>query len=324
MNHYNQLTIQDRCKFNTLLDMSWPMTKIAKRMGIHRSTLYRELARNREGVTYKPGLAHRKAMARKNRKCYIQLNPTLQSYINRHIKKGWSPEQISGRLKRKKSKYVICHETIYRYIYKHQYRLHRYLPYKKSKRLKPCGRKPRKCRFGENHLITKRPEYITKRIRSGHWEGDLIEFKGNKQASVTTLVERKSRCLLLIKNETKFSEEVMGKIQNKFTSFQSSICKTITFDQGIEFSHFSLLERSLNCSVYYCHARSPWEKGSNENMNGRIRWSLPKDTNILEINQEQLDLLADKMNNTPRKCLDYRTPRELFLKLFKEECRTSL
>jgi transposase, IS30 family len=324
MNHYTHLTMEDRLQFYALIQMKYSFSEISRRMNKHRSTLYRELARNKIKDSYKPAVAHKKALARKVRKSSIQKNPTLREYVHRHLKISWSPEQISGRLTRKKSKYRICHETIYRYIYKHKPDFHHYLPYKKPKRIKPCARKPQTCRFGEKRLITQRPESIGARKHYAHWEGDTIEFKGNKKSSITTLVERKSRLLFLIKNETKVSDIVIGKIHEKFSSFSEQICKSITFDQGGEFASFHLLESPLNCNVYYCHGHAPWEKGGNENMNGRLRWILPKNKNIDEISQEELDRIASRMNNTPRKCLDYRTPKELFLRRFKQICRTSL
>jgi IS30 family transposase len=246
----------------------------------------------------------------------------LRTYIVCRLKEGWSPEQISGRLRRKKSKYTVCHETIYRYIYKKNNRLYRYLPYKKPKRLRVCARKPQLCRYGDIRIITERPENIDKRIGLGHWEGDRIEFAGTKEHSVTTLVERKTRLLLLIKNETKASTPVMNKICDKFNMAEKMACRSITFDQGSEFAAFPIAENELKCKVYYCHVHSPWEKGSNENMNGRLRRYLPSNINIRDIDQNQLNELERKMNNTPRKCLDYRTPNELFLNQYREFCRT--
>ena len=202
--------------------------------------------------------------------------------------------------------------------------LHKYLPYKKPKRMKPCARKPQTCRFGEKRLITNRPEHIENRQRCGHWEGDLIEFKGNKQKAITTLIERKTRLTFLIKNEIKISDSVMKKIHEKLSIWPQQICKSITFDQGGEFASFNLLEKPLNANVYYCHAHAPWEKGSNENTNGRLRWRLPKNADINKITQEELEAIARSVNSTPRKCLDYRTPKELFLKHYSEICRTSL
>ena len=324
MNNYTHLTMQDRCLFNVFLEMGLAISEIAYRMNRHRSTLHRELKRNQDKSVYKPGLANQKALARRQRKSFIQLFPTLRQYVVQHLKLGWSPEQICGRLKRKKSKYIICHETIYRFIYKHCLSLHRYLPYKKPRRFRPRARKPQQCRFGERRIISERASYIDERKHYGHWEGDSIEFEGNKKAHVTTLVERKTRFLCLIKNETKISATVMGNIYKKLSSLSQKVCKSITFDQGTEFSSFVSLESPLSCKVFYCHAHSPWEKGTNENMNGRLRWVIPKNANIDKLRQEQLDELANRMNNTPRKCLDYKTPNELFLTRFTDCCRTSL
>ena len=324
MNHYTHLSVTERHKLAAFLDMNLSKSEIARRLNRHRATIYREIKRNQPLSCYNALTAQKHYTSGKQRKCTIQKYPTLRDYVVTGLKKHqWSPEQIVGRLKRKKSKYIICHETIYRYIYKHNHKLHLYLPYKKPKRFKPSARK-KQCRYGENRLITERPAYIDTRNQVGHWEGDSIEFKGNKNGAITTLVERKTKFLFLIKNETRKSEYVMNTIQKTFSAFKQKICKTITFDQGSEFACFSLLERALECSVYYCHPHSPWEKGGNENMNGRLRWLLPKNRNIDEITQEELDALANKMNRTPRKCLDYRTPKEVFLRCFTNICRTSL
>src|SRR5580658_6202145 len=128
-----------------------------------------------------------------------------------------------------------------------------------------------------------RPKEIEKRERFGHWEGDTIQFKGTKEKVVTTLVERKSRMVFLIKNDRKYSRGVMGKIKEKFASLPEKMCKTITFDQGIEFADYKHLEQQHTRKVYYCETHSPWQKGSNENMNGRLRWYLPKEANIAKI-----------------------------------------
>jgi IS30 family transposase len=239
------------------------------------------------------------------------------------LREGWSPEQIAGRLKRKKSKYALCHETIYQFIYRKKNRkLYMLLPRKKSRRRHQLSRKPRICRFGDKRIISQRSEAIDKRFHYGHWEGDRIEFAGKRSAAITTLVERKTRVVLLINNVTKKSGVVMSDIINKFNCMSRDVSKTFTFDQGSEFSAFNILENNLACNVFYCHKNSPWEKGSNENMNGRVRRYLPFNLSIDQISQEMLDVLSHKLNNTPRKCLDCRTPKELFLRHFRPDCRT--
>jgi IS30 family transposase len=322
--NYTQLSITDRRRLYTFLEMGLSITEIAKKLSRHRSTLYRELNRNKELEGYLPVVAHKKAYDRnkQGRKSKLQKDPTLHEYVLRGLKKGWSPEQISGRMKYQKITYYACPETIYQYIYNTNHeKLYHYLVYKKPKRRKRFSRKPRRCRFGEFRLITQRPNDIASRTRFGHWEGDTIQFSGTKVKVVTTLVERKSRMIYLIKNNSKHSRGVMDKIKQKFEILPRKMCKTITFDQGCEFADNSYLEQQIKCKVYYCEAHSPWQKGSNENMNGRLRWHLPRTTEIANITQVQLDQLADKMNRLPRKCIGFKTPNEMFIQQFKNDCR---
>lgn len=325
MDNYTHLSLRERQIFYTLRQQRLTMSEISKQLNRHRSTLYRELARHQKQDTYNPIAADQAASATRSQQrcCKIEKYSTLRQYVMRHLKVGWSPEQIAGRLKRKNSKYAICHETIYRFIYrKKNKKLFHYLAYKKPKRRRQFVRKPRLCRFGNMRIITERPSYIDERFYYGHWEGDRIEFKGERRAAITTLVERKTRVVLLIKNQVKESHHVMSGIVNKLINGPDKVCKTITFDQGAEFAKFALIEKKLKCRVYYCHKHSPWEKGSNENMNGRIRRYLPFHLNIHNINQEVLDHLSKTLNNTPRKCLGFKTPKELFLKHYKSDCCT--
>jgi len=312
MGDYIQLTPSERHRFHAFIEMGYTMTEIARRMNRHRSTLYRELKRNQTAEGYHPHIAQKKTLARKQRPCYIQKNPTLRRYLIGRLKAGWSPEQIVGRLKRKGSKHIVCPETIYRYIYKHNHKLHQYLPYKKPKRRKPYSRKNHKCRYGNHRLITNRPDYVNSRKRIGHWEGDGIEFKGNRNQIIVTLLERKTRFVKLIKVETKSSAVVMRKIYDALNGLPEGMFKSITFDQGSEFSNHSMLEENLNCRVYYCHPHSPWEKGSNENINGRLRRFLPKKADIMLLTEEKISKVEQAVNNTPRKFHGYRTAREVF------------
>lgn len=325
MDNYSHLSLDERQILYTLKQQGIAISEIAKRLNRHRSSLYRELARHSVQDAYNPISAERKAIDTRSqqRLCKIERYVTLRQYVMRHLKIGWTPEQIAGRLKRKKSKYAICLETIYQFIYRKKNRkLFLLLPKQKAKRRRQLARKPQQCRFGNRRIITERPSYVDRRFHYGHWEGDRIEFIGERSAAVTTLVERKTRVVLLIKNADKKSSQVMNSIVNKFGHSPSKFCKTITFDQGTEFANFTLLERKLKCKVFYCHKHAPWEKGSNENMNGRLRRYLPSNFNIDDISQELLDQLSISLNNTPRKCLGFKTPKELFLKHYKSDCRT--
>jgi IS30 family transposase len=225
-------------------------------------------------------------------------------------------------MKYHKLSFYVSHETIYQFVYGSKNKaLYYCLPYKKRRRQPRFGRQKSPCRYGKIRLITQRPEDISTRKRFGHWEGDTIQFKGTKEKVVTTLVERKSRLVFLIKNNSKHSNGVMDKIKIKFKNLPAKMFKTITFDQGCEFADYRSLEQQMECKVYYCETHSPWQKGSNENMNGRLRWHLPREADIAKITQEELDQLAAKMNRCPRKCLGYKTPQEVFIQQYKNDCR---
>jgi IS30 family transposase len=318
------LLVSDRRRFSVLYDMGLSITEIAKRLSKHRSTLYRELERNNEPEGYSAGIAQQKTQERAKQKRQSKINKDgyLRDYVVRSLKKGWSPEQISGRMKFHKLTIYVCPETIYQYVYQSKNKeLYHCLPYKKPKRAKRYTRKKSPCRYGKIRLITQRPDDIATRKRFGHWEGDTIQFKGAREKVVTTLVERKSRMVFLIKNNSKHSQGVMDKIKKKFDGLPEKMFKTITFDQGSEFAAYRDLEQQIKCKVYYCETHSPWQKGSNENMNGRLRWYLPREIDITKITQEDLDQLSAKMNRCPRKCLGYKTPQEVFFQQFKNDCR---
>jgi IS30 family transposase len=324
MGNYTHLSVSDRRRFSVLLEMDLSITEIAKRLSKHRSTLYRELERNKEPEGYSGGIAQLKTeeRAKQKRLGKIEKDGYLRDYIVRSLKKGWSPEQISGRMKFHKLTIYACSETIYQFIYQSKNKeLYRCLAYKKPKRQRRYARQKSPCRYGKIRLITQRPEDIATRKRFGHWEGDTIQFKGAREKVVTTLVERKSRMVFLIKNKSKHSQGVMDKIKKKFESLPEKMCKTITFDQGSEFAAYRYLEQQIKCKIYYCETHSPWQKGSNENMNGRLRWYLPRDIDITQITQEDLDQLSAKMNRCPRKCLGYKTPQEVFFQQYKNDCR---
>lgn len=326
MSHYTHFSITERRKLRAFLDMNLSIPTIAKRLNRHRSTLYREIERNKEEHSYSAGGAHKKTAIRRmeSRTCKLEVNKALQAYVIQQLREGWSPEQIAGRMKLKKSKDYVCHETIYHFIYKQKDKsLYYCLPYKKPRREQRFQRKIRHCRFSEVRLITHRPEKINTRKRFGDWEGDCIEFNVSRKTNITTLVERKSRFLCLQKNEKKCSEVVMKNIRGQFERLPKPLQRTITFDQGGEFADYRQVEYHTRCRVYYCEVRSPWQKGSNENMNGRLRRYLPRSTDLSEISQDYLASLAEKMNNQPRKCLGFKTPKEVLTQRYNIDCRTS-
>jgi IS30 family transposase len=300
---------------------------IAKRMGRHRSTIYRELGRNTYYGCYMPAIADEQAKRRHPAPVNkLEENQALNKFVVEGLAKCWSPEQISGRMKKDKEEFYACPESIYRYIYRNKDSgLYKLLPSKKSKRKSRSGRTRHEKRL---HIISRnicyRSEEVELRNQIGHWEGDTIRFQKNQRTCVTTLVERKSRFVCLRKNEDKGSKTVMNHIYYAIKSTPKKLWSSLTFDQGSEFMDFRTVERQTKCKIFFCDSRSPWQRGSNENMNGRLRRYLPKDFEIDKIGQSDLDEIAILVNNTPRKCLGFQTPNEMISQHWKGFCRTAL
>ena len=315
MGHYRHLSLKERRQIGAFIEMGCTIKDISQKLNRHRATIYRELERNqtKEGY-YFPHQAHSKAQKRHYRKpLKLVVNSVCYKYVMKKLKSGWSPEQISGRMRKLSLPYRVCHETIYQYIYRHaQSHIYYYLPMQRCRRKLRQKRQTRHI-FRDFRSIDNRPKEVEARCKKGHWEGDTIRFANERYQSITTLVERKSRFVLLQKNIRSTTKIVMTNIRNIVNLISNRLCKTITFDQGSEFADFACIERHTKCNVYYAHAHSPWLRGTNENTNKRIRRYLPKQTNIKGINQSMLNTLADQLNNTPRKCLGFLTPKEVFL-----------
>ena len=330
MTSYTQLTYKERCHLFRLLLKGKPISSIASAIGRHRSTLYREIERN-AGLRdcYQPDRADRKAQGRKQRKSKILRCPHLLSYVDSRLRKGWSPEQIAGRLKHEESFFYACHETIYRYIYSRRglrKRLHAHLFLAKPRRTARTTRRHRKGKFLYITPIAERPEKINQRADFGHWEADTLLFLPSfHTANLTTIVERQTRFAMALKQDNRQSTPVMTAIRAAMNRLPLPATETITFDQGSEFAHFLTLERGRKrqrrkIKTYYCDPRSPWQKGGVENFNKRLRRHLPKNFDITSLKQRAVNKIIRWMNNTPRKCLDFRTPNEAF----SQSCRASI
>ncbi len=327
MKHYTRLDMKDRCLISTFLSMETKISSIALRAGRHRSTIYRELKRNtKRGQRYMPGTADKLAKERHpHPPNKIDTTPPLNKFILDGLAAGWSPEQIAGRIRKEEKDFSICPESIYRYIYRNKKNnLYQFLPRKNPKRRFRVARKEYQKKQLLKRNITYRAEEVNTRNTLGHWEGDTIHFPLGQKSCVTTLVERKSRFVCLRKNENKTSPTVMDKIYDIVKSSPRKIWDSITFDQGSEFMGYQQLESKTKCKIFFCDPHSPWQRGSNENTNGRLRRYLPKKHPIDETSQKDLDRIAMLANNTPRKCLGYKTPREVFIQYWKTFCRTAL
>lgn len=323
MGYYTQLSQKERRQIEAFLDMGLNVANIGKRLNRHRSTIYREITRNKSRSSYLPIPAHYKALARKARKPFkLKIGSSCYKYVMKHLQKGWSPEQISGRMKLLGLAARVCHETIYQYIYKHaKKRIYYYLPMQRNKRKQRRKRKTT-SKYNGFRSIDNRPSEVASRGIVGHWEGDTIRFSNERQQSITTLVERKSRFVVLNKNNKSTTNVVIHNVCAAIKDLSAKLWKSITFDQGTEFANCYSIERNTKCKVYYAHPRSPWLRGSNENTNKRLRRYLPKKCNIRGVNQYWLENIAKRLNSTPRKCLGYLTPKEVLFKEHLYGCRT--
>ena len=322
--YYSQLDMNERRQIYFSLEAKKSIAEIARCLGRHRSTIYREVQRNTfyHIDSFNTGYFHMNAqeLARRRRSKLKKLSsrPILRAYVIGRLQDYWSPDQIAGPLKRQNRRgFYVSPETIYAFVYGTEGRslnLYRCLQKGFKNRRRRFGRKPRHLRGIPQHMgIEHRPAFIEARQSFGHWEGDLMIFSREYgSTNVTSLVERKSRYTFLLRNQSRHSEGVLSRIRDQLTALPRHSRQSITFDRGSEFMAWPLLAKHVELGSFYCDPRSPWQKGTNENTNGRIRRFLPGNTNINEITACDLDAICRQINHTPRKCLGYRTPHEVF------------
>ena len=313
MNSYKQLAYEQRYQIYFMLKIGISQTDIAKEIGVHRSTVSREMRRNQGRRGYRPKQAHRFALSRRNKtKSYI--TPETWDWIDQLIREDWSPEQISGWLKRS-GDIQISHEWIYQHIYEDKRKngdLYRHLRCQKKRR-KRYGSYDRRGKLSNRVSIERRPAEVESRQRLGDWEVDTMIGKRHKQA-IVTLVERKSRLVLLRKVEQRTAEAVEDAITQLLEPWTHDV-HTITADNGKEFANHEQIAEKLNANFYFAHPNAAWERGSNENAVGLVRQYFPKKQSFDPITNDDTELVMDLLNNRPRKCLDFKSPIEVFLEL---------
>lgn len=318
---YAHLTVKDRAKISILLEEKKSLSRIAEILGVHRSTISRELKRNRTARGYDEDRAQaqydqRREACQPSRKLECV---TMRRYVIDKLVDGWTAEEIAGRLPLEHPDdptMRICHETIYQSIYRDK-RLHfliQYLPQSRRKRRKRGqGKSKRSPRIKDQTNISLRPAIIEERTRFGDLEGDLIVGAG-QSGYIITNVCRTSRLLIAQKSETKEASPIADSMIESLLDLPQSWVRTITLDNGTEFAQHKKIAQELNVDVYFCDPYSSWQRGTNENTNGLIRRYLPKGTSFTKLTQETLDYIVEQINNRPRKCLGYRTPNEIFQK----------
>ncbi len=309
--HYTQLTQEQRYQIYALMKAGLNQTQIATIVGVHKSTICREIHRNTGRRGYRPQQAHRRCLKRRDHKAKPRITSTTWRLVKRLLRQQWSPEQISYWLYQEK-RLRISHEWIYQYVLSDKQAggsLYRHLRCQKQRK-KRYGQYSRRGQIPETISIEQRPAIVDTRRRFGDWELDTVIGKHHQQALVT-LVERKSRLTLIAK--------VMAKTANQVTQAIIQLLKplrdwvhTITVDNGKEFAQHKTIAKQLNARVYFAHPFASWERGLNENTNGLIRQYFPKTLEFKTITSSKIDQVMEKLNNRPRKCLGFKTPNEVF------------
>jgi len=295
---------------------------IAHRLGRSPSTISREIKRNDGYQQYRATQADQAAWDRAKRPklCKLSGNQELIKTITCKLQSNWSPQQIAGWLKREfptEEHNQVSHETIYRSLYVQtrgvlkkeliQYlRTKRIMRRSKHSSLKGNGL----GQITDTVSISERPASIEDRAIPGHWEGDLIA--GSKNSYIVTLVERHSRFVMLGKIKDRKSESVVSALIKQAKKLPNELYKSLTLDRGTEFAEHRRFQVETNIDVYFCDPNSPWQRGSNENTNRLLRQYFPKGTDLSVHSQAKLSAVARRLNERPRKTLDYETPAERF------------
>jgi IS30 family transposase len=310
MRTYTQLTRVQRYQIYALLKAGHSQTEIAHFIRVHKSTVCRELRRNRVLKGYRPKQAHQFSLNRRKKVRY-RIEASTWILIEALIRQDLSPEQVSGWLQDNYG-LQISHEWIYQYILTDKHAggdLHRHLRCQKKRR-KRYGSYDRRGKLKNRVSIDERPAIVDTRQRLGDWEVDTIIGKGHRHA-IVSLTERKSRLALLSKVERKTARTVANAVIELLKPLPVRT-HTLTADNGKEFADHERISRDLRADVYFAHPYSAWERATNENMNGLIRQYFPKKRNFATITQQEIEFVMERLNNRPRKCLGFKTPNEVF------------
>ena len=310
MSTYKQLTQEQRYQIYALKKAGHSQTEIANIVDVHKSTISRELCRNHGQRGYQPKQAHKFALTRRpqTRK---RIQPQTWKLVTEKLCTDWSPEQISGWMALNGYEQV-SHEWIYQYVLNDKRaggELHTHLRCQ-TKRRKRYGSYDRRGKLPNRTSIDERPDVVDQRQRIGDWEVDTILGQGRQQA-IVTLNERKSRLALLQKVERRSADRVAQAILEQLRPF-ADVAHTLTSDNGKEFAQHETVAAELDLDFYFAHPYASWERGANENMNGLVRQYLPKQSDFTNVSQADLETIMHKLNHRPRKCLDFRSPFQVF------------
>lgn len=319
-----RLSFEDRVEIGIGIARGESDSEIARRLGRHRSTIGREIARCQSRGRYRPWPAQRKAdkLSRRPRENKLARSPRLLAAVEAGLEDQWSPQQISAKLRVDHPDDVemrISHETIYLSLFvQSRGELRRDLTAQlrtgRTTR-KSQGRVENRGRIKDMISISERPAEVQDRAVPGHWEGDLI-LGAHGRSAVATLVERQTRFVMLAYLGTdKTTERVIAALKNRIIGLPEHLMKSLTWDQGRELTAHTRFTVDTGVQVFFCDPHSPWQRGSNENTNGLLRQYLPKGTDLAVHDQADLDRIAAQLNGRPRQTLGWMNPAEKMTEL---------
>ncbi|HDO1331857.1 TPA: IS30 family transposase [Aeromonas veronii] len=319
------LTLSEREEIRAGLSAKMSIRDIARALNRSPSTISREVQRNRGRRYYKAVDANNRAnrMAKRPKACLLEQNSRLRELVLEKLELKWSPEQISGWLKRtmpRQKTMQISAETSYKTLYfRSRSALHHLLVkhLRRSHSLRHGKRHTRKGERGTINIVNgisihERSRHIDNRRTFGHWEGDLVS--GTNNSHIATLVDRKSRYTIILKLSGKDAGSVNQAITEKFKTLPRKLRQSLTWDRGMELAKHLEFTANTGVKVYFCDTQSPWQRGTNENTNGLIRQYFPKKTCLAQYSQQELDTVAAQLNSRPRKILKFKTPKEVIEK----------
>lgn len=316
------LTVLERQKIELYLKGNIPIRQIGRLLKRAHTIILREIRRNRDrdgrySAKNAEERADRRYRKRRKRTCKLDTDLRLRTHVIEELTRGQSPDVIAGHLKRTELKELkgssVSHETIYHWIQEGEGRkegLWRHLKYGRKKRRKHHARKHRQTHIPERISIWERPKSVEERKEVGHWESDSMVFTGQKQR-LSVQYERKAKYVAIHRLSNGSAEETERAITKSIESLPQPAWKTITFDNGGEGANHVRLKEAFNLQTYFCDPYASWQKGGVENVNGIIRRSLPRSTNLSLLTDQDIYEIQERINNTPRKSLGYWTPSEV-------------
>lgn len=312
---YRHLDMDERETIGIMLAQGKSLRKIGEAIGRSHTTISREIETNAPPIRKGYYRAHKAQIraAIRNVESHKRLrlkNQQIRDYVSEKVASGWSPEQIAGRLIIDQDSLRISHEAIYQYIYEAAPELIKYLARSHRKRY-PRGHtnKHRKAHIPERTPIAERSPEVGARINAGHWEGDTVVSKKSLVA-LQVLTERKTRIIKITKMKRKTAAIMSKEIICRLGVLPERLRKTMTYDNGPENADHLEVNRILGMKSYFCEPYHSWEKGTVENSIGLVRRYFPKKTDFALISHDTIMMVENALNDRPRKCLDYSTPRE--------------